>query len=330
MTKKILDFSAVPVALRVERHQLKVWNGNILAASIPVEDIGCVLLAHPSIVVSLATVQDFIKENVPTIFCDSRSLPIGICYSAFTHTECASLHQLQAREYSSKPLHNRVWRQIVRAKIRAQAALLKLVRQDDGGLLALCEEVKRGDELNREATAARRYWRLLFEGRGFKRDQEGTDPINAALNYGYALVRAIVARAIVSVGLTPTLGTFHHNKYNPYALADDLMEPLRPVVDVCVYRLDQENALKDGLTVSVKNRLQCQLLGRYRINGARRNLFETTVQIAESYVKVLRKQLKELDFPVDMPLEPVEFCDPFVWKTLENPETEKEEKKPPF
>ncbi|MDD3590911.1 MAG: type II CRISPR-associated endonuclease Cas1 [Thermoguttaceae bacterium] len=329
---RILDFSLTPVKLRVRDKQLKVYDENVVRDSVPIEDIACVVLAHPQLTVSLGLMKELFAENVPIVVCDETSIPTGLCLPLYGHYAGARRVQLQAEAYSERPLMKRLWKQIVKHKIKNQARLLQLLFQDDCGLLGYYQTVKSGDSDNREGAASKRYWAKLFDGENFRRDYNGSDSINAALNYGYSLLRAIVARAIVSVGLCPTLGICHHNKYNGYALADDLIEPFRPVVDCCVYGLLGEDALDNGLIPEVKVRIIRQITSRYHIDGERVNLFETVLKAAESLVWVLKRESNEISFPTQMPFEPVDSANIQLKKPAE-PKKKKEpraKKKPPF
>ncbi len=324
---RILDFSLTPVKLRVRDKQLKVYDDGLVRDSVPIEDLACVVLAHPQLSVSIGLMKELFEENVPIVVCDDRSIPTGLCLPLYGHYAGAQRVQLQAEAYAERTLMKRLWKQIVKHKIKNQARLLQLLFQEDAGLLECYQGVKSGDTDNREGAAAKKYWARLFDGEGFRRDYDGKDPINAALNYGYSLLRAIVARAIVSVGFCPSLGICHHNKYNGYALADDLIEPFRPVVDCCVYGLLGEDSLNKGLTPEVKARIIRQITGRYLINGERVNLFETTVKAAESLVWIYKRESSELSFPTSLPFEPVDGANIQIKKPAE-PKKKKEPKKP--
>lgn len=179
---------------------------------------------------------------------------------------------------------------------------METLRGDDGGLRALAAATLSGDSDNREGVAAKKYWSQLFKGSRFKRDFDGGDPTNAALNYGYGVLRAIVARAVVASGLCPAFGIFHRNKYDAFALADDLIEPFRPVVDLCVARLRDEKRLGDALSTEVKSALIRQLTGRYRVEGFQETVFEAASKATESLVRVYVGKDKRLILPEALPL----------------------------
>lgn len=188
--------------------------------------------AHIEIHASLYTAAA--KAGVPVVFCDHYLKPLGIMLPNSEHTRVAARHQAQVE--LSKPRKKQAWQEIVRAKITNQA----FVVCDDsaqGKLIELSRNVRSGDSSNSEAHASRMYWRAMF-GDEFRRDQDGNDEINGALNYGYTVLRGTMARAVVATGLWPTLGIHHHSRSNWFCLVDDLMEPFRPAVDRAVLGID--------------------------------------------------------------------------------------------
>ena len=206
--------------------------------TITTEDAGIIVLNHPAITVTVGFLQACVAGKVPVLVCDERHLPRGLLLDP----QAASLHGrvLRAQAAISIPAKKRAWQQIIRAKISAQHGTL--VRLTGKSLLGpLAARVRSGDPDNIEARAARLYWPALF-GADFIRDTDGPGA-NALLNYGYAILRAAVARALASAGLHAALGLWHHNQYNAFALADDLIEPLRPLADRAVWQL-----LRDGHT----------------------------------------------------------------------------------
>lgn len=300
MQGRILDFSQTPVKLRVRYRQLIIsLDGREIDAA-PLDDVAVVLLAHPQLSLSLATLQGLTAAGASIVVCDAKSSPCGLCLPLVGHHLSARRTRLQASV--SRPLQKRLWRQIVRSKIEGQAAVLETLRGDDGGLRALAAATLSGDSDNREGVAAKKYWSQLFSGERFKRDYNGGDPTNAALNYGYGVLRAIVARAVVASGLCPAFGIFHRNKYDAFALADDLIEPFRPVVDVCVARLRDEKRLSDVLSTEVKSTLIRQLTGRYRVEGFQETIFEAASKATESLARVYVGKDKRLTLPDALPL----------------------------
>jgi CRISPR-associated protein Cas1 len=204
-----------------------------------VEDLGMVILQHPGIVISQAAIISCQQNNVVLVFCDKQRLPYSVILPL---SRGNSLHQkiLHQQVKVGRPAQKRLWQQIVQHKLEQQALTLDFCNKDSQPVSRLVRHVKSGDSGNHEAQAAQKYWKLLM-GKDFRRntDQKG---VNALLNYGYAVIRAMIARAIVGSGLHPALGLFHHNQYNGLCLADDLMEPFRPWVDRIVYQLHLENS----------------------------------------------------------------------------------------
>jgi len=208
--------------------------------SLPCEDIGVLLVDQPRTSYTHGALQALMKFGATVVICGRDHLPAGILLPVSGHTEMVCrLHEQVA---VSKPTQKRLWQQIVKAKIRAQARNLNTDSVDHGRMIELIQEVRSGDPTNVEAQAARIYWSAWLKSSGtqFRRRTEGHDPINAMLNYGYAIVRAAVARALVTAGLQPAWGIHHSNRSNAFCLADDLIEPLRPLIDRRVRQLHHQ------------------------------------------------------------------------------------------
>lgn len=233
MIKRIVDISE-QAYLHQQHQQLLIDKNGKTVAQIPIEDLGVLILQHPAIVITQAVVITCQQNNVAIVFCDARHLPYSVLLPI---SDGNSLHSkiIQQQINLSLPAKKRVWQQIVRHKISGQARVLKQAGKNAVALERLADNVKAGDPDNLEAQAAQSYWRLLF-GEDFRRDTDA-EGINSLLNYGYAIMRAMVARAIVASGLHPALGVQHSNQYNGLCLADDIMEPFRPWVDLQVYQL---------------------------------------------------------------------------------------------
>ena len=209
----------------------------------PIEDIGVVVLDNQRITITTGAIEALLENNCAIITCDHRSMPVGLMLPLSGNTTQSERFRDQIN--ASLPLKKQLWQQTIQAKISNQASVLSSCRDAEVGCLrAWARDVRSGDPDNFEGRAAAYYWRNLFGMHidNFTRDREGVPP-NNALNYGYAILRAIVARALVSSGMLPTLGIHHHNRYNAYCLADDIMEPYRPYVDEYVYQLIQKHGL---------------------------------------------------------------------------------------
>ncbi len=260
--------------------------------TIPIEDIGVVVLDHKQITMTQGLLEILLDHNCAVITCDKSHLPIGMMLplSGNTIQNERFRHQLGA----SLPLKKQLWQQTVQQKIHNQAAVLRDHRGVMTANMSKWEnEVRSGDSDNLEGRAAVFYWRNLFGNvAGFTRDREGVSP-NNMLNYGYAILRAVIARALVSTGLLPTLGIHHHNRYNAYCLADDIMEPYRPYVDELVVEYTNKNGFPEELTTEVKKVLLGIPVLDVFIGGQRSPLMiaatQTTASLARCFVGECRK-----------------------------------------
>jgi CRISPR-associated protein Cas1 len=197
----------------------------------------------------------------------------------------------------SLPVRKKLWRQVVRAKIRNQGSLLTHIHGFDHGLGALAADVLSGDRTNVEATAAVRYWRALFDDPDFRRDP-AIGGRNALLNYGYAVTRGIVARAICGAGLHPAVGLHHHSRGNPLCLADDLMEPFRPIVDQVVAGFGLGTIDPPELTRDIKARLLRALVQRFTVKGEQRTPSDIAERLVRSLARVVDGDADRLWMPL--------------------------------
>jgi CRISPR-associated protein Cas1 len=220
--------------------------------TVAIEDIGVIVLENQQITITNGLLEKLINNNVALINCDQYHLPIGLLMPLNGHTEQSERFKNQIN--ASAPLKKNLWQQTISAKIRNQAGLLKEKGIPCRKMELWSKEVTSGDALNHESRAAVFYWPNLIKVENFTRGQKGIAP-NNLLNYGYAILRAITARAIVSSGMLPTLGIFHRNKYNAYCLADDIMEPYRPFVDLIVCHIMETEDTIEELTIDIKKQL---------------------------------------------------------------------------
>lgn len=220
--------------------------------SIPIEDLGYIVLEDPQITITNGLLMKLMQNKTAVITCDKQHLPCGFLQPLVGHSEQTERmrHQLNA----SVPLKKNLWQQTVIAKIDNQANHFLARGKNALRLKRYSKDVKTGDWNNQEALAAAFYFQNLFDINGFSRNQKGVPP-NNLLNYGYAILRAVAARALVSSGLLPSVGIFHHNKYNAYCLADDVMEPYRPFVDALVYDILESGCQIDELNKNIKSDL---------------------------------------------------------------------------
>ncbi|MBI2968462.1 MAG: type II CRISPR-associated endonuclease Cas1 [Bacteroidetes bacterium] len=231
-------------------------------SAIPVEDIGIVVMDNRQITVTQGLIAALLENNAALIACDNTHLPAGLLLNlSGNHVQT---EKFKAQIEASLPLKKQLWQQTVQAKIRNQAALLKRKNMEVENMERWADDVQSGDIGNLEARAAAYYWKNIFShifllsddapGGGFFRDRNGPPP-NNLLNYGYAILRATVARGLVASGLLPTLGIHHHNKYNAYCLADDIMEPYRPFVDEIVLKIAEAGENFYELSKEIKTKL---------------------------------------------------------------------------
>jgi CRISPR-associated protein Cas1 len=237
MIKRIVEV-ANPSYLHLKHKQLVIEQSHEVVAKIPIEDIGALILEHNTIILTQPLIIECQKNKVAVVFCDEKHLPYS---TILPISEGNNLHQkiLKQQIDITEPVRKNLWKQIIIQKIQNQANTLKQFNKPFARLEKLANEVKSGDKGNLEGLAAQYYWKVLF-GQNFIRNQNANG-INAVLNYGYSIVRAMVARSIVASGLHPAIGLFHHNQYNGLCLADDLIEPFRPWVDAIVYELQQQD-----------------------------------------------------------------------------------------
>lgn len=260
----------------------------------PVEDVGVVVLDHPQIMLTAVLMEALLENNCALITCDGRHLPVGLLLPLYGNT--TQNERFRQQIDASAPLRKQLWQQTVRAKIRNQAAVLRAAGVEAGCMEAWARDVRSGDPDNLEARAAAYYWKWVFRPRqGFIRDREGEYP-NGLLNYGYAILRAVVARSLVVSGLLPTLGIHHHNRYNAYCLADDVMEPYRPFVDKVVVGM----VLKDEgyeLTPDVKRQLLSIPTLDVVLDGRRSPLMVAAGLTASSLNKCFSGELRHVLYP---------------------------------
>lgn len=264
--------------------------------TIPIEDIGVVVLDNRQITITQGLAEALLENNCAIITCDSAHLPVGLMLPLCGNT--TQSERFRAQIDASLPLKKQLWQQTVQCKIRNQAAVLQNTRNAIvKNMLVWAGDVKSGDSDNLEGRAAAYYWRNLFPNiLGFTRDREGVPP-NNLLNYGYAILRAVVARALVGSGLLPTLGIHHHNRYNAYCLADDIMEPYRPYVDALVCRLVADGHITEELTVELKRELLQIPTLDVVINGKRSPLMVAVSMTTASLQKCYAGEIRKIVYP---------------------------------
>lgn len=282
MTSRIIEISDSPAKLRLDIGRVCIERPDHPTVTIPVEEVGVIVLAHPQISVTHPVLAALGAAGAAVIVSDSQRLPAAMMLPLVAHSTQA---ERMARQASvSLPRRKRIWKEIVEAKVRAQARLLEELRGTDGGLEELAAHVRSGDTTNIESQASVRYWRLIFGRSDFRRDRDAKDE-NSFLNYGYAILRAMVARALCSSGLHPSLGIHHHNRYDAFRLADDLMEPYRPTVDRSVVRVVDVFG-PNGFGPRSKAQIMRDLAGRYQVDGEWRLMTDIVQRAASNLAAV--------------------------------------------
>lgn len=262
--------------------------------TIPIEDVGVVILDNRQITITQALMAALLENNCAVITTDSRHLPIGLLLPLAGNSLQSERFRKQLD--ATEPLKKQMWQQTIVAKILGQAAILQEVGIENGNMHTWAKSVRSGDPENLEGRAAAYYWRNVFQNQDFIRGQEG-DPPNNLLNYGYAIVRAMMARALVAAGLLPTLGIHHHNRYDAYCLADDIMEPYRPYVDRLVLSLLKRHNDISELTTEIKRDLLSISTVDVLIDGHRSPMIVAIQTTANSVQRCFCGESRKIIYP---------------------------------
>lgn len=308
MIKKTLCFSN-PIYLSLRNAQLvlhipEVENNKTLPEAIkkeaertiPIEDIGVVVLDNRRITITSGAMEALLENNCAVITCNQKSMPVGLLLPLCGNT--TQNERFRSQLEASLPLRKQLWQQTIKQKILNQEHVLRInTAQETNCMRVWSNDVRSGDPDNLEARAAAYYWKNVFTTYpNFVRDREGTPP-NNLLNYGYAILRAIIARALVGSGLLPTLGIHHHNRYNAYCLADDIMEPYRPYVDQLVLDIIQCNLEISDITRDFKMQLLGIPMLDVVINGKRSPLMIAAQQTTASLARCFAGESKRISYP---------------------------------
>lgn len=294
MIKHTLEISERAARLSLSHRQLVIRLDEV-ERKFPCEDIGVLILQNPAISLSAAILNALLKSGAVVVICDDRHLPSGLLLPTISHSELVP--RMMSQIEALLPARKKVWKAIVKAKIKAQAHEVGLPART--ALLRLSESVRSGDPDNYEAQAAKIYWASMFKEQyetNDKRDPKSGSFFNSALNYGYAIIRASVARAIVAAGLNPALGVFHHRRNNPFCLADDIMEPLRPLVDRTVKKMIAELEGSDcDLTSTHRRKLLELLTETVSFGGNNGPLLAVLPRYVNSFYKLLIREGNKLE-----------------------------------
>lgn len=306
MIKRVLCFeNPARLSLRLEQIVVEltdvVNNPNVPeiarkmgTKTIPIEDVGVVVLDNRQITITHALIDALLENNCAIITCNEKHLPVGLMLPLDGHNLQSERFKEQIN--ASEPLKKQLWQQTVTAKILGQAHILGTQQIEHTNMIAWAKNVRSGDADNMEARAAAYYWRNVFGDQDFIRAQEGLPP-NNLLNYGYSIVRAMMARALVAAGLLPTFGIHHHNRYNAYCLADDIMEPYRPFVDEIVLTMIKQGMVGEDITTAQKIQLLGLCTADVHIEGHRRPMMLAIQTTAQSVQRCYSGEARKIIYP---------------------------------
>lgn len=304
MIKQTLYFGS-PAKLSVENRQLRIAIGasrqvESRVVTRPLEDIGVIIIDSPQILITAPVMQTLMQSGAALIVCDDKHMPAGLMLNMEGSTMQSERFRIHLS--ASQPLKKQLWQQTVVAKIKNQAAAIAIIAHENPiALIRMSSKVKSGDSDNVEAQAASYYWKTLFERfGGIRRARDGEDP-NTMLNYGYAIVRAMMARSLVAAGMHPSLGIFHRNKYNAYCLADDIMEPYRPYVDILVMEICERYGVQGIDNREIKAAILEIASRETLINGLRYPLMTAVSETAISLFKCFNGETRKIKYP-EIPL----------------------------
>ena len=286
----------------VNPYHLSIRNKQLVARdkekktekTVPVEDIGYAVFDNQQISFTQSVTEHFARHNVAMIVCNEKHHPVGMMLNLDGNHLQGEVFDIQIN--ASEPLKKNLWQKTIKVKIKNQGELLKKKGLNFEPMLYFAREVKSADRGNMEARAARHYWQTLFAGTGFRREREGGQP-NSLFNYAYAVLRAATAKTLSGSGLLPTLGIHHHNRYNAYRLADDIMEPYRAIVDELVLDVYACNADYEDLTTEIKMDLLELLTLDVKFEKVKRPLGVALSMTTASLVRCFRGEERKISYP---------------------------------
>ena len=292
MIKRVLCFEN-PARLSLKLAQMVVELQDV-TRTLPIEDIGVVILDHKQITITHALIGALLANNVAIVTSNDKHLPVGLMLPLDGNT--LQSERFRAQIDASEPLKKQMWQQTIVAKILGQAHVLGTQLIKHNNMLKWAKDVRSGDPENMEARAAAFYWRNMFEKDAFIRDPQGLPP-NNLLNYGYSIVRAMMARALVGAGLLPTLGIHHHSRYDAYCLADDIMEPYRPFVDMKVLEMWKKGNITNDISSEQKRELLGVTTMDVSISGHRSPMMLAIQTTAQSVQKCYSGEARKIIYP---------------------------------
>jgi CRISPR-associated protein Cas1 len=289
----VIEVSQEKANVRIEDGCLAISADGRALGKVPVQEVGVVLLSSPHTMCSVAALATLASEGTAVVFCDAAMRPAGMVLPFRGQHDVG--RRISSQAVAAVPKRKRLWKSIVQSKIAGQAAVLREITGTDHHLSLMIKRVRSGDPTNVEARAARRYWKRLL-GDSFRR-RRGEGISNKMLDYGYAVLRASVARSLCVAGLHPSLGIHHHHRANAFALADDVMEPFRPAVDRVVAQCMSEHQGAPDLSSSLKRRLAGCLKEQVPWGGEPRTVEDAAGKCASSLAGVFLGQRKEVSLP---------------------------------
>ncbi len=289
-----LSFQNKQLVINIPSLQDKEDKGEL--NTIPIEDIGVLILDNQQITFTQVLLSALLENNTAVISCDASHHPTGLFLPLDVHT--VQSEKFRSQIEASLPLKKNLWQQTIQSKINNQAAHLQRRNVSIENMIYWSASVKSGDPDNYEARAAAYYWKNLFPAEmSFFRERSGAPP-NNLLNYGYAILRAMTARALVGSGLLPTFGIHHRNKYNAYCLADDIMEPYRPYIDVLVADIVDTGEEIIEITKSLKAALLSIASRDVRIGGEKSPLMNALQRTSASLARCYEGETRKISYPV--------------------------------
>ncbi|PCJ80378.1 MAG: subtype II CRISPR-associated endonuclease Cas1 [Bacteroidetes bacterium] len=288
---------ANPGRISFRNHQLVVKSDDKGEKTVPLEDLGVLVIENPQTTITSVALAKLADANVAVMTCDSTHHPVSLSLPLVGHSEMTKRHLVQTN--ISLPLKKRLWQQCIQAKLGNQARVLELNHKNVPAkkLRKYVLEVNSGDTTNIEARAAQHYWKYFIPDPEFRRRAQGIPP-NNLLNYGYAIIRATLARSVVASGLIPSLGLFHRNKYNAFCLADDLMEPYRPFVDIAVLKLLNQGLEPTENLEPEHKRAILEILSSDTYEGEKRStLWNSSLRTASSLYLCFEGSRRQISFP---------------------------------
>jgi CRISPR-associated protein Cas1 len=294
LSKRIISINTPGTYLREKDNHLEIWIHHERLGRIPIEDLGVVMIENNACTITATLLASLAEGGVVVSICDGYHLPGSLLLPLIG----VSIHAIRTRRLAelTKPKKKKVWQQIISCKINFQSQVIHHLPREHGVLKRLSKEVDSGDSQNKEATAARIYWQVVFKEFLEKFKRSGENRINTYLNYGYAVVRASVSRALVGAGLTPIFGVFHKSRDNPFALADDFLEVFRPFVDLHIRKLlsTQKVEISDQ---AFKKEILKILTTTIRMNGEAKPFLTAIDTTVDSLVRFLENPKHKLIFP---------------------------------